>query len=107
MQSLQQKKLIKFLVFILGCILNLVINKIHKSFINFPVTTDLLCFNGNKNAYKVYFSILCMEITTIKLEKETKKRLDKLKVHKRESYDDVLQKILGISKCLSYQSLQS
>lgn len=51
---------------------------------------------GNKNTYKVYFSILCMEITTIKLEKETKKRLDKLKVHKRESYDDVLQKILGI-----------
>ena len=37
-----------------------------------------------------------MEITTIKLEKETKKRLDKLKVHKRESYDDVLQKILSI-----------
>jgi len=37
-----------------------------------------------------------MEITTIKLEKSTKRRLDKLKVHKRESYDDVLQKILSI-----------
>lgn len=37
-----------------------------------------------------------MEITTIKLYKKTKKRLDKLKSYKRETYDDVLLKILNI-----------
>ena len=37
-----------------------------------------------------------MNITTIKLEKETKKRIDKLKEHKRETYEDVLRKILYI-----------
>lgn len=36
------------------------------------------------------------EITTIKLEKETKERLDKLKVHKRESYDEIIQKMLEL-----------
>jgi hypothetical protein len=37
-----------------------------------------------------------MAITTIKLEKSTKERLNKLKIHNKESYDNVLQKILGI-----------
>lgn len=37
-----------------------------------------------------------MEITTIKLQKKTKSRLDKLKIHKRESYDEAIQKILEI-----------
>lgn len=36
------------------------------------------------------------KITTIKLDRETKKRLDKLKVHPKESYDEILQKILYI-----------
>lgn len=36
------------------------------------------------------------KITTIKLDKETKNRLDKLKVHHKESYDEILQKILYI-----------
>lgn len=36
------------------------------------------------------------KITTIKLSKETKERLDKLKEYRRESYDDLLRKILGI-----------
>jgi len=35
-------------------------------------------------------------ITTIKLTKETKERLDKLKVHPKESYDEILQKVLYI-----------
>ena len=34
------------------------------------------------------------EITTIKLSKETKDRLDKLRIYKRESYDEVLQSML-------------
>ena len=37
-----------------------------------------------------------MEITTIKLKKSTKSRLDKLKTHKRDSYEDVTQRIMEI-----------
>lgn len=36
------------------------------------------------------------KITTIKLDKETKSRIDKLKTSKGESYDEVMQKILQI-----------
>ena len=36
------------------------------------------------------------EITTIKLKKKTKERLDKLRVHKRDSYEDILERTLGI-----------
>ena len=35
-------------------------------------------------------------ITTIKLLEETKLRIEKLREHKRESYDDILKKILYI-----------
>jgi len=34
--------------------------------------------------------------TTLKLSKETKKRLDGLKEHRRETYDDLLNKIVDI-----------
>ena len=36
------------------------------------------------------------EITTIKLKKKTKERMDKLRMHDRESYDHILQRILSI-----------
>ncbi len=36
------------------------------------------------------------KITTIKVDRETKHRLDKLKVHAKESYDEIIQKILYI-----------
>ena len=36
------------------------------------------------------------DITTIKINKETKERLDRLKEYKRETYDEVLRKILFI-----------
>jgi hypothetical protein len=36
------------------------------------------------------------EITTIKLNRKTKERLDKLRVHKRETYDEILQRVLSI-----------
>ena len=36
------------------------------------------------------------EITTIKLSKLTKERLSKLKSHKRETYEEILQEILNI-----------
>jgi hypothetical protein len=35
-------------------------------------------------------------ITTIKLKKETKQRLEKLKEYKRESFNDLIKKILYI-----------
>ena len=35
-------------------------------------------------------------ITTLKLQKQTKTRLDNLRSHKRDSYDDILQRILSI-----------
>lgn len=37
-----------------------------------------------------------VKITTIKLEEETKARLDHLKEHKRETYEEVIKKILFI-----------
>lgn len=37
-----------------------------------------------------------MKITTLKLEEETKQRLEKLREYKKESYDEILKKILGI-----------
>jgi hypothetical protein len=36
------------------------------------------------------------KITTLKLEKETKERLEKLREHKRETYDDIIRKILYV-----------
>ena len=37
-----------------------------------------------------------MKITTIKLQTETKERLDKLRENRSESYDDILRKILFV-----------
>ena len=37
-----------------------------------------------------------MEITTIKIQKETKERLEKLKENKGETYDDLIKKMLWI-----------
>ncbi len=36
------------------------------------------------------------KITTIKIDRDTKLRLDKLKVHAKESYDEIIQKILYV-----------
>jgi len=36
------------------------------------------------------------KITTIKLYKETKERIEKFRSYKRESYDEIMQKILEI-----------
>lgn len=37
-----------------------------------------------------------MAITTIKLQKETKERLEKLRESRRESYDDIIRKMLYV-----------
>ncbi len=37
-----------------------------------------------------------MDITTIKLQRETKERIDKLRENRNESYDDILRKILYV-----------
>ncbi len=36
------------------------------------------------------------ESTTIKISRETKQRLDKLKEHEKESYNEIIRKILHI-----------
>jgi SPX domain protein involved in polyphosphate accumulation len=36
------------------------------------------------------------KVTTLKLEKETKERLERLREHKRETYDDIIRKILFV-----------
>lgn len=36
------------------------------------------------------------KITTLKIEKETKERLERLREHKRETYDDIIRKILFV-----------
>jgi hypothetical protein len=40
------------------------------------------------------------KITTLKLLEETKLRLEKLREHKRETYDDILRKILYVLNTL-------
>lgn len=40
------------------------------------------------------------KITTIKLQKETKSRLDRLKEHNKESYEEILRKMLYILNTL-------
>ena len=37
-----------------------------------------------------------MATTTIKLDKNTRERLDKLRVHPKESFDDILKRMLDI-----------
>jgi hypothetical protein len=39
-------------------------------------------------------------ITTIKLQKKTKKRLEKIRTHPRESYEELLQKLLDLLNSL-------
>ncbi len=43
-------------------------------------------------------------ITTIKLSKETKQRLEKLREHRRESYDELLRKVLWILNTVKLDS---
>lgn len=45
---------------------------------------------------RVTARVVSPKITTMKLLSETKKRIEKLREHKRESYDDILRKILYI-----------
>ena len=42
------------------------------------------------------------KVTTIKLLEETKFRVEKLREHKRESYDDILRKILYVLNIARY-----
>jgi len=36
------------------------------------------------------------KITTIKIGKETKSRIDKLRTHKRETYEDIIKNLINI-----------
>ncbi len=37
-----------------------------------------------------------MDITTIKITKKTKERLEHLRIYRRESYEEIMEKILGV-----------
>jgi hypothetical protein len=45
--------------------------------------------------------------TTIRIGRETKKRLDSLKIHGKETYDEVIQKILSILNVCKANPLQA
>jgi len=51
-----------------------------------------------KNKFILYYTILkggeIMVITTIKLDKKTKEKLDKLKIHPRETYEQVILRLI-------------
>lgn len=47
------------------------------------------------------------KITTIKLYKETKGRLDNLKEYKRETYDEILEKIIDILNMLKVSPMRA
>ncbi|MEK6819522.1 MAG: hypothetical protein AABY10_06345 [Nanoarchaeota archaeon] len=40
------------------------------------------------------------KITTIKLSRRTKERMDKLRVHKRETYEEIVESMLNILNIL-------
>jgi len=52
--------------------------------------------NKNTTRKKIRKTEPNSHITTMKLLEETKTRLEKLREHKRESYDDLLRKILYV-----------
>ena len=64
------------------------------------VTTIETPFKSNNKVYILTFWYTGMEektkITTIKLNRSTKERLDGLKEYRRESYEELIEKILEI-----------
>jgi hypothetical protein len=46
-------------------------------------------------------------VTTLKLEKETKERLEKLREHKRETYDDIIRKIMYVLNTVRDEPLKA
>ncbi len=83
--------------------INLVIIATNKLFINFPVTTNKGLLQSDtyapRKVFIVYLGILkytTMKISTIKISTDTKKRLDALRAHKRETYEDIVLKTLTI-----------
>lgn len=47
------------------------------------------------------------EISTIKLKKQTKARLDHLRVYRRETYDEILEKMLNILNIIRFSPEQA
>ena len=44
-------------------------------------------------------------VTTIQIDEKIKEKLDKLKIHHRESYNDLIARIIGSSQNVSRESL--
>lgn len=51
-----------------------------------------------RNIYKVYLGILQYMETNIRLDINIKRKLDSMKVHSRESYSDVIARVIGNMK---------
>jgi hypothetical protein len=67
--------------------------------------TEKLSFKSNKKVYIGIQKYTLMEIespfdtkkiTTIKLKSKTKQRIDHLRVYRRETYDEIIEKILDV-----------
>ncbi len=48
--------------------------------------------------YILKYTLIYMDITTIRVSKEVKNLLDVLKVHPRETYNDVLKRLIKIGQ---------
>ena len=55
----------------------------------------------NRTIYKVYLCIHKYMETTIRLNNSVKEKLDLIKVHARESYNDVINRMVGEYKTLN------
>jgi len=59
----------------------------------------LQLWDGSEHLYNLLYSyhMIVMEYTTIQLRKQTRERLKKLRLTKRESYDEIINRL--IEKC--------
>jgi hypothetical protein len=92
-QSLQKQQP-KGLGFSWFRVVNLVENPTQNPFINFMVTTVKIPLESYEKYKYLYSSIPRMAITTIKLTVDIKERLDAFKIHPRETYNEVIQRIM-------------
>ncbi len=60
------------------------------------MTTELSLFLSDRKVNKYPLVYWEMKITTIKLSDVTKNRLENLKIHRKETYDEVLQHMLAV-----------
>jgi predicted CopG family antitoxin len=60
----------------------------------------------HRNIYKVYRCIQKYMETTVRLNENVKRKLDLMKIHSRESYNDVIARVIGNHKKIDEESLR-